>query len=153
GLGELGISRRGALQHQPGCFGDILDLLQKQGEEFFFAGQQFHSSSWWRSSVSGRNYISNSAACYCYNSVTIGKAPRSAATKLASVSRYRVSSSRPGFRFPMAESMFCFRSGYSSSSSRKMSRKDRRTVPVFCEQPQGIRGAPSEPANAVVISS
>ena len=34
-----------------------------------------------------------------------------------------------------------------------MSRKDLRTVPVRCEQPHGITGAPSEAANFVVRSS
>src|SRR5439155_8809722 len=111
GFGELRVPGCSALQHQAGRFGDIFHLLQKQGEEFFFAGQQFHTSSSWRNMLSGRHYLSNSLHVYCYSSVTIGKSSGSAATGPVSESRYRVSSRRLGFRFPIAESIFCLRSG------------------------------------------
>src|SRR5262249_10351124 len=46
-----------------------------------------------------------------YDSEMIGKSSGSASLPPLSVSRNRVSSSRPGFRFPIADSIFCLRSG------------------------------------------
>src|ERR1017187_5055771 len=57
-----------------------------------------------------------------------------------SISKSRGSSNLFVSTLPMAESMFSFTCGYSFSSSLKIPRNDRRTVPVRKEQSHGVNG-------------
>jgi len=54
---------------------------------------------------------------------------------------------------PIAASSDSFKRGCSFSRPPRKSRRLPRTVPVFCEHPHGITGAPIDSAKRVVISS